>query len=585
MPFTYEDTLQGETRNALTIPSTTGDVLRETFAQSYEENPIMALRRFSALAEDQVTGPQVTAEAARARLKDAGMENDIAITPGGITEAALSTLMERKRIEKRRQEILSRAQGGLTQGAERLGLSFLTTLADPVSAGLNFVPVVGQVRYARWLNMARTLGGRLAVRAAVGAAEGTVGAALAEIPIYAMRTQEQADYDMADSLLNVAFGGVIGAGLHTTVGSAAELISRRRPFRVPPQDAPRTEPTVAPESGDRAPQPIPAVIQNADSRALENDLNRMLDTQDRALRAVTEGKDAQAAEIRNDFSQLHEQLKSAREALDEASATLSEPRDVQIAREANRLAEADDKNRYARRRAREAGESADVVFPEWQKLAEQTIDGERERAAKQAELAREVIHAREEDIGRVNRIRSAETDLSQLNFLRAGAKSLPDLAAALPEEARQRMESRIAALGESGRAHVVGATDVSRAIDVMSPEMQQAALRTAVAQAVADQPINVFPSGMVSTEPELRQAVQYAEDVLAHEAYPTPEAILKSAEDEADLAVADATSIGERLGVDVKSDPDFTAVMEGAAKAERWARVAELATVCLVRGG
>ncbi len=585
MPYIYEDTLQGETRNALTIPSTTGDVLSAQFQQGYEENPIMALKRFSDLAEAQVTGPRVSAEDARTVLQAAGMENDIKVSDVGITRAALNTLIERKRVEKRRQEIFARSEGGFGENAARFGVAVGATLTDPVSFGLNFVPVVGQTRYARWLNTARSIGARIAIRGAVGAAEGAVGAAIAEVPIYAMRTQEQADYDMADSLLNVAFGGVIGVGLHTTVGSAAELLSRPRPVREP-------APTVIPETPETAPVHTPAqdapLVQsvNPEARALENDLNRMLDTQEQALRAVTEGQDARVVSLRDDFSKLNEQLQSARGALDEAAATLSEPRDAQVAREADRLAEADEKNRYARRRARETGEPSDIVFPKWQKLAAETVDGVRERAAKQADLAREVIRGREADIARVNRVRSAETDLAQSRFLRTQARSLVDLAAALPAEARQRMESRIAALDEAGRAHIVGAQDMQRVVDAMKPEMQQAALRTAVAQAVEGRQINVSgPANAVRVEPELQQALQHAEEAIARDFEPTAEGNLKAAEEEADLAVSEATEITKRLGVDMKEDADFAAVMEGVDKAERWARVAELATVCLVRGG
>jgi hypothetical protein len=58
----------------------------------------------------------------------------------------------------------------------------------------------------------------------VGALEGAVGGAIAEVPVYAMRTSEQADFDMGDALLDVSLGGITGAGLHTTVGAAGEGI-------------------------------------------------------------------------------------------------------------------------------------------------------------------------------------------------------------------------------------------------------------------------------------------------------------------------------------------------------------------------
>jgi len=229
MPIIYEDRVRGAARSAYEVPSSTGEVLTATFAQAYEENPIKAVRRYLDLREDERTGPRLDAETARSRLKDAGMESDLTIGDAGITEAALSTLMERKRVEKRRQETFGLAEGGIGQGAAKLGVAALTSLVDPVSAGLNFVPVMGQARYARLLANAGGLLGRTGVRAGVGAVEGAVGAAMVEPLIYSMRTQEQADYDAVDSLLNVTLGGFVGAGLHTTVGSLGDLYGHLRP--------------------------------------------------------------------------------------------------------------------------------------------------------------------------------------------------------------------------------------------------------------------------------------------------------------------------------------------------------------------
>src|SRR5687767_1351682 len=100
MPLVYQDTLKGSPRNALTVPSSNDEVLREQVAQTFEANPIMAYRRWNELREDHKTGPLLPAESARQKLKDAGLENDLKVSDAGITQAALDTLMFRKRIEK-----------------------------------------------------------------------------------------------------------------------------------------------------------------------------------------------------------------------------------------------------------------------------------------------------------------------------------------------------------------------------------------------------------------------------------------------------------------------------------------------------
>lgn len=569
MPYVYEDLRRGDPRSAQTVPSSRRDVLTETFAQAYEENPLKAADRFIELSEDQVTGPFVSAESARARLKDAGID-DVIVTDTGITEAALNTLMERKRIEKRRQDVLSRAQGGVVEGAERLGIAVATSLADPLGAGLNFVPVVGEVRYARWLAASKTLLGRVAVRAAAGAIEGAAGNALAEIPVYAMRRQEQADYDMADSLLNVAFGGIAGAGLHVTVGSIAELFARRLPAPVAQPPPARTWDNLEP--GQQV------TLYRGESR--ENVQGGQWWTTDRA-------KAEKYGEV--------------------SAVTL--PAEV-----------------IGRNAARGAGGADEFIF---QNRAPPDLATETKGAAPAASEAR----PGEFPVMGYGTIPRDLAEEAYAAYARAnpgieGTQSLDDMAVrggfhtAELDRLVPDWRARAAAVSER-----LGATQ--RAVDTLPPEVRQAALRAAVGQAVEGRPIDVSPvlraappnvprpSNMADeagaslslrgpqaksasgtsdrfdttsaslTEPappDFEAATKHAEATLARDVDPTIEANLKAATDEAAIAEADAKALAERLGVKGE-DAEMAAVKEGADLAERWARVAELATVCLVRGG
>jgi hypothetical protein len=539
MPFTYEDSLQGERRNALTVPSARSEVLREQFAISFEENPIMAYRRFSELSEDKVTGPRLSAETARARLKDAGMENDLTITPGGISEAALLTLMDRKRIEKRRQEIFSRSEGGFTEGAARFGVAVATTLSDPISAGLNFVPVVGQAKYARWLSAARSLGGRVAVRAAVGAAEGAAGAAIAEVPIYAMRTQEQADYDMVDSLLNVAFGGVIGAGLHSTVGTAAEVLSRRLPSR--PVPAARVDPLIG-EIPTRAVESLPDDVQRVIFQpGAEGAVARMSPmARERALReAVAQAVEGQQADV---------------ETIVRTAAAEAQPAVVGFT--------------TARGSTYDIGQSGVTT----RNKAARSDPGHEGDAGPQP-TSEATFYVRAEDAEKLGEFQTrggARKAIAQTSDGRIGVKYLDGKDAG-------RFEGRTVVTPAAGPA--VGMTPVEtwRGGERVHFGNTITEVRTAPRPASAASPRTV--------DAEFRAATEHAENVLAREIAPTTEGALKAAEEEAQLAMADVADLAKRLDVDVKSDPDMVAALEGAEKAERWARVAELATVCLVRGG
>jgi hypothetical protein len=151
-------------------------------------------------------------------------------------ERELKILAERKTAEMKRADILSRADGGMAT-AGRFGIMLATQLLDPLAVGSAFVPVVGGTRYAKLLAGASGALGRAGVRAGVGAAEGAVGAAIVEPLILAAKMQEQADYTAADSLLNIAIGSVFGGGLHVAGGAVGDAL--RAPRAAPAMEAPR----------------------------------------------------------------------------------------------------------------------------------------------------------------------------------------------------------------------------------------------------------------------------------------------------------------------------------------------------------
>jgi hypothetical protein len=549
MPFVYEDTVQGEARNALAFPSSTREVLTETFAQAYEENPVKAVRRLLELREDERTGPRLAPEVARAKLKDAGLENDLRISDAGITDAALTTLMERKRIEKRRQEVFARSEGGVGETAARFGVAFATTLVDPVSAGLNFVPVVGQARYAQWLSRSRSILGRMAVRARVGAIEGAAGAAIAEVPIYAMRTQEQADYDTTNSLLNVAFGGVVGAGLHTTVGSAAELISRRLPQRVPVQ---RVEPVI----GEARAEPLPTDIQRA-LFSMEDVVDRLpREVQQAALRAAV----GQAAEGR---------------AID-IEAVVAPPRQTVTPEFRQWFGDSKVVDQSGQPVRVYHGTDASFEAFDAARIGSRTDEGQ---IGHGFYFSTDQNTARSTDTSVVPAYLSIQNPLriSLPNF-RSDKRAIVRSTLGLSESASGREVTDAAtAAGYDGIALDYAPTGYGhQELVAFQPEQ----IKSAIGNSGRFDPKSASLTDPVG--PEFRAASEHADATLAREIEPTTEANLKAAEDEAALAETDARALAERLGV--KYEPE-EALTEGLEKAERWARVAELATVCLVRGG
>jgi hypothetical protein len=255
VPYYSEDTDARSVLPISEIPTSFGDVMEAQFASSVTELPSVATARLIDLESARGRGKVLDPEEQSRRLREAGLERDL--TPeDGLTDSALDILIERKQDEIRRTSTIARGRGGFAEGASRLGVAIATSFADPVSAAANFIPIVGEARYLKMLGQA-SMAGRLAVRAGVGAAEGAAGAALIEPFIYASKVREQADYDLADSLLNVAFGTLTGSGIHVLGGTTAEAI-RRGLGRAQPWDAPTTNLGRTLETGATARQDLSA---------------------------------------------------------------------------------------------------------------------------------------------------------------------------------------------------------------------------------------------------------------------------------------------------------------------------------------
>jgi hypothetical protein len=267
------------------------DVLSATGEQALIESPSPAILRQRALEEAELgrpvygalaygAGPEpilreapdsplLSADDAKARLQEQGLASALTVPDEGIRSRALDILIERKTEERRRQDVLNRAPSGILPGAARLGVALGASLLDPLNIASAFVPVVGEARYAALLARAGGTLGRIGVRAGVGAIEGAVGQALVEPIIYRAMRAEQADYDMTDSLIAVAFGTVLGGGLHVGAGAIGDALARGAPWQTvrPADGLPRLLDQAAPET--RAAALRTAVAQAVSGRQID----------------------------------------------------------------------------------------------------------------------------------------------------------------------------------------------------------------------------------------------------------------------------------------------------------------------------
>lgn len=199
-----------------------GEAFGAGLERSIDTNPFaLGVRAARTFSEDMgsLAGAvdRIDQKTAEEEVRSRGL--DLKIPVGGITRYELDTLQYLKQREIRQNTVSARTHGVVGTAAGFAG-GLAGSLTDPINVASNFIPFVSEARYARWLAQAgeSTLA-RAAVRVGAGAIEGAAGAAVVEPLVYAGATSEQLDYTSSDSFLNVAFGGVMGGGLHAIGGA------------------------------------------------------------------------------------------------------------------------------------------------------------------------------------------------------------------------------------------------------------------------------------------------------------------------------------------------------------------------------
>jgi hypothetical protein len=156
------------------------------------------------------------------RIDAAGLTGKLNVPFTDVRDATLQYLIDRKKEQVKREDILNRSEPGIINSSARFVVRFAANMADPVNVVSAFIPVVSEARYAAWLAKAGGIISRSAVRAGVGAVEGAVGQAVIEPLRIAQHATMGDPYDVNDSLANIAFGTVFGGGLHVGLGGLVD---------------------------------------------------------------------------------------------------------------------------------------------------------------------------------------------------------------------------------------------------------------------------------------------------------------------------------------------------------------------------
>lgn len=552
------------------------DAAQASFDQAMFENPTTAARRISELADaerGQVIRPAMTArgytspavraepespmlpaEVARARVKEEGL--DLSIDDGGIREGVLDILIERKRAEAQRKFLLDNAPSSTIP--VQLLAGFAASAIDPINIASAFIPVVGEARYASMLANATTRAARLGVRARVGALEGAVGAAMVEPLVLYASAQDQADYDITNSLLNVAFGSVLGGGLHAAGGLVTDIRrgslldqARAESLAGAPAgvEARATTPEIALRRGDDDP-----MLRLSDSlaRGIEADRARIAEA------SAIQARDDLIPQIRAELQAVAEgrlpnvaDLKGERSAINRSLSTLDESfRD---------RAKAFQQQGLTRKQAERA--ARDAITEERQRLTERGLEVDDALAGN----------------------RSAEQARAELSRLERGE---------IPERYQARIDE-----AASKAASGFELRQTARAMAESAPwQVRESALRAAVAQAVTGRPVDVEPIFHLA-DPAKRQAalerikepIRTVSDpegeVAAYMADETANSLDGTDLEGAERMLADEQALTDEMaaqaGIDLK--PFLREAEELAADAETYAAAYRAAALCQLR--
>ena len=206
------------------------DILGATFEETMYYNPANALGRLS----EQFIGEGRTG---RTLTKDEWAESEyfrpgIEVGEDGIKEGLANLFAQRhdKRLNFRLD--LNRSKGGFGLAAAQFGVGIGASFLDPLNVASAFIPSVALARGAVAANRIKTAGATIAGRTSgkrflTGAMDGAIGAAVLEpLVIGAAYAEQDKDYTLMDSFLNLTFGSVLAGGIHVGVGKIYDRLNK-----------------------------------------------------------------------------------------------------------------------------------------------------------------------------------------------------------------------------------------------------------------------------------------------------------------------------------------------------------------------
>ena len=205
-----------EQHQATHQPYSNGVIFTESVKHMFEDTTIGSVNRIDAInkaraeAEDN---EMLTAEEANAKYAQYGVHFN-----NPIRKQEAEVIAAQKIKEMAARERLSRSEGTFMSGVASLTGSMVGSLADPINIATMFIPVSKLIPALKGLESMGLMG-----RTLVRGADGVIMNSLVEpLPLYAASI-DQRDYTMADSMFNLAAGGVFNAGMGALIDGVRGL--------------------------------------------------------------------------------------------------------------------------------------------------------------------------------------------------------------------------------------------------------------------------------------------------------------------------------------------------------------------------
>jgi len=223
------------------LPATTSEIFAATADDSFVRNPFSSYVRL--LEMDAAHRDENSPFLDEKTLNETyGLDGQLKFE-APMRESAARIMHELKLRELRNQDAMGRARG-IPQHAAGFAGGVVSSAADPFGLAANFIPIAGWTRYGKIAQglIATTAARRLGAAAVVGTTESVVGSALLEPLVYSQAQFEQANYTLADSATNIAFGTIFGTSLHVAgAGIGAYRNARAMRYNLKPETVMETE--------------------------------------------------------------------------------------------------------------------------------------------------------------------------------------------------------------------------------------------------------------------------------------------------------------------------------------------------------